>query len=228
MSKDLVIFKAVANETDKQILLKKLVQQKGTLFLKNKKDRSFIFQVIEVSDSLHLRCSHQHFNPMDFQSSEYFSATFTLGHDKYLFDTHPLVHDSGVTLSVKDLFHLQRRHNFRYTLPDGNQAPLTVLSVNHLNSEYQGWVLDINAVGCAVKLENNAAELHQHDHLQVEVRFASRPPLRLNAVVKNLRLHDETDLVLGLEFENIMSSQEDQIVEAINDLQRQLYFRKVG
>jgi len=228
MSKDVIVFKAVPQDAVKYDLLKKLVQQKGSLLLKNKRDRSFVFNVTEVSESLHLTCSHVNFNPMEFQSSDYFSASFSLGAEKYLFETHPLVNDQGLTLNVTDLFHLQRRKDFRYAIPGAYQATISIQSVNHLNSDYSGTVTDLNTVGCAVRMNQDNFELNMHDHLQIEVKLGSREALKLNAVVKNVRVANEADLVLGLEFENIVSAQEDQIIEAINDLQRELYFRNVG
>lgn len=157
-----------------------------------------------------------------------YSASFHVGSEKYLFETSAKISNSLITLTVLNLFHLQKRKNFRYTLPEGYPATLLITKLNQEECQYACRLLDLSTEGCAVLLEQEVHSLQLNDLLQAEIHLGARNAIVIQGALKNLRPTRGTDLVLGVEFNHLASTSEGAIIHAITDLQRELYFLKVG
>lgn len=228
MSEALIIFKAIGSEQEKQMLLQKLLSSQERITLKDKFERVITMRVLSVNSQGHLKCHPPEETAMNFQDNSVFMANFQIGGEKYLFETKPVVHESYISLSVTHLYHLQRRRNFRYTLPQNYSATFVINYLNQTICSHQCRLMDLSTEGCAVEIHQEETELKLEDLVQAEIFLGDREPILVQGVIKNIRGRGVSHLVLGVEFNHLATPSEDKIIASLADLQRELYFRKAG
>lgn len=228
MSEALIIFKAINSDQDKQFLLQKLMSSQEKVTLKDKFERSITMKVLSVNSQGHLKCHPPEETQMNFGESAMFSASFTLGGEKYLFETKPWVNETFISLPVTHLYHLQRRRNFRYVLPQDYSAEFVINYLNQTICSHPCRLLDLSTEGCAVEISHEEANLKLEDLVQAEIFLGDRDPILVQGVIKNIRSRGVSHLVLGVEFNHLANPSEDKIINSLTDLQRELYFRKAG
>ncbi|MNJ96809.1 Flagellar brake protein YcgR [compost metagenome] len=224
----LVIFKAVNDSSEQQMLLQRFLSTDGVVHLKDKSDRNLNLKVVSINSSLHLKCHLPTDVEFNFNKSNRFMATFYIGYEKYMFETQPSISDNTISLPVTELFHLQRRRNFRYTMPRNYSAEFVISHLNQKACSHTTKLLDINPEGCAIEIPHDATNLHMDDLVQAEVFIGDREPITIQGMIKNIRPQGHSHLVLGIEFIHTALPSEDQIVATITDLQRELYFRRAA
>lgn len=222
----LVIFKAISDSSEQQLLLQRFLSTEAVIHLKDKYDRVLNLKAISINSNLHLKCHLPTDLPMNFYEKSVFSATFYIGYEKYLFETQPATSDNAVILPVMGLFHLQRRRNYRYTMPQNYSAQLAIQSLNQQPCSYTARVLDISTEGCAVEISHEAANLHLNDQVHAEIKLGSHKPVVIHGEIKNIRPQGVSHLILGVEFNHALRPSEFQIIEAITSLQRDVHFKK--
>ncbi len=227
MSDALVVFKAVAQDAEKQMLFQKLLAGDQPILLRDKFDRVIELKPLSINSNYQMKCRLPE-DGLYVEENVVYSASFVVGNEKYLFETSTRVNDSFISLSILNLFHLQKRRNFRYVLPEGYPAQLTVTFLNQEQCEVPCRMLDLSTEGCAVVIEHEVTSLQLNDLIHAEIKLGARHPILVQGFIKNLRPTYGTDLVLGIEFNHLASSSEGSIVHAITDLQRELYFLKAG
>ncbi|WP_413943128.1 PilZ domain-containing protein [Bdellovibrio sp. HCB-162] len=225
MSEALVIFKAINKESDKQTILQKVLANQETIYLRDKFDRSVALKPLSINSNMQLKCRPPE-ESMNTQEGDTFTATFNVGSERYLFETHPVVGENHVTLTVLNLFHLQRRRNYRYVLPTDYSAELVINYLNQVVCAYTCRLLDLSTEGCAVEISMAEANFKLDDLVQAEVFLGDREPILVQGMIKNIREKDDLHLVLGVEFNHMANASEGKIVASLTDLQREIYFRK--
>lgn len=232
MSKPLVIFKVIHDETQKQMLLQKVLSANETLFLRDKLDNNFPLKPIGVNSNSQLKCQFMDefitASNLKIQTGDTFTASFALNDEKYIFEARPVVQNNYITLTILNLFHLQRRRNFRYVLPTDYSAKFILNSLNEAACSLNGLLLDLSTEGCAVKIPQEETSLSLEDIVSAKIFLGDRNPISIQGTIKNIRVKDETSFVLGIEFNHVASTSEEKIVNCLTDLQREIYLRKAG
>lgn len=228
MSEALVVFKAVTKDSEKQVILQKILAQQELVSLRDKFDRTITLKPISINSNSQLKCHPPEENMMNTQEGDTFMASFTLGNEKYIFETHPVVNENYITLTVMHLFHLQKRRNYRYVLPENYSAEFVINYLNQTTCALNCRLLDLSTEGCAVEIHVADANLHLDDMVQAEVFIGDREPILVQGAIKNIREKSDTHLILGVEFNHMANASEGKIIESITDLQREVYFRKAG
>ncbi|WP_374000465.1 PilZ domain-containing protein [Bdellovibrio bacteriovorus] len=228
MSEALVIFKAIHDEAKKHELLQQLLNSQELISLRDKYDRTIVLKPMGTNDKLQIKCHPPETTAMNTQDSATFTAHFSLKGEKYLFETHPVVNEHNITLTVLNLFHLQRRKNYRYVIPADYSAEFVVTYLNQVVCSHTCRLLDLSTEGCAVEIAQTAASLHLEDMVQAEIFLGDREPILVQGLIKNIRIKDDDFLTLGVEFNHLANASEDRIVSSLTDMQRELYLRKAG
>ncbi|KYG68090.1 hypothetical protein AZI87_02165 [Bdellovibrio bacteriovorus] len=226
MSEALIVFKAIGNDSDKQMLLQKALAKKETLYLRDKFDRAIALKPVSINSNNQIKCHHPEDTTMNTNEKDTFTASFSIGGEKYLFETHPVVSEHYVTLTVLNLFHLQRRRNYRYVMPENYSAEFVINYLNQSICSHPCRLIDLSTEGCAVEIMQESANLHLEDLVEAEIFLGDREPIMVQGVIKNIRVKDDTQLVLGVEFNHLANSSEEKIVTSLTDLQREIFFRR--
>lgn len=228
MSEALVIFNAIHDELKKQMLLQKILSTNETILLKDKSENSIELKPISINSNANLKCNTPENTNMNVQEGQVYTVSFHLSGEKYIFETRPTLGTNHVTLTVLNLFHLQKRRHYRYILPKDYSASLIVKQLNRNQCSHSCHLLDLSTEGCAVTIPQEEANLNVEDIISAEIVFAERNPIPVQGVIKNIRIKDESFFVLGVEFDHIAHSSEEKIINCITDLQRDIYFRKAS
>lgn len=228
MSEALVIFKAIPQDVEKQLLLQKLLAKNETIYLRDKFDRQIPLSPVSINSNFQIKCTSPEKGSMNVQENSTFTASFSLQGERYIFDTQPVVGSSYVTLPVLNLFHLQRRRNYRYVLPQDYSAEFVINYLNQTICAHTCRLLDLSTEGCAVEISQENANLNLEDLVQAEIFLGDRNPIIVQGVIKNIRAKDDAWLVLGVEFNHLANASEESIINSLTDLQRDIYLRKAG
>jgi len=227
MSEALVVFKAIHKDAEKQTLLQRLLASQQLISLRDKFERSITLKPLSINSNMQIKCRPPE-EFMNTQDGDAFTASFQLGNDRYMFETHPVVGENFVTLTVLNLFHLQKRRNYRYVLPQDYSAEFVINYLNQIACAHTCRLLDLSTEGCAVEISMADANLRLEDILQAEIFLGDREPILVQGVIKNIREKDELNLILGVEFNHMANASESKIVHSLTELQRDIYFRKAG
>lgn len=225
MSEALTIFKAVNDESMIEKLLQKAAQSKESIVLKDKFDRSITLKTVSTQERT-LHCEWTEETPMNLQGTEKFLGSFILGSDKYIFETRPVLKDGQVILNFINLFHLQKRRNYRYVIPENYDAAFDINFVNETATQLHCKLLDLSTEGCAIEISQEQMSVNLEDQVEAYVILGHRPPILAQGFVKNIRLKGDFHMVLGIKFNHMARASEEKIISSITDLQRELYFLK--
>ncbi|WP_413577622.1 PilZ domain-containing protein [Bdellovibrio sp. HCB290] len=220
------IFKTVNNQVHKRFLLETLVAIEGEILLKGDEDESEHVSAVSINDQNQIQCVMTDGSKFKFGLKSVLTCYFRVNNEKYMFEATAVPFEGGLNLSVTDLFHLQRRKNFRYTLPSGFQADCLIATLNLQQSNTTCRLIDVSTEGCAVLLTAEMPTLRLDDRVEAVMFLQDREPIPVQGFVKNLRVHGD-DMVIGLEFNHLANSSEFAIISAIVEMQRSA-FRKAA
>lgn len=226
MSEALIVFKAINSDADKNNLLQRLMNSGELLILRDKFDRTITLKPMGLNDKLDLKCHPPEAAIMSTESSTTFTASFTINDERYLFETVPAVSPHSVTLTVLNLFHLQRRRYYRYTIPTDYSGELVITQLNRTACSHRCRLLDLSTEGCAVEIHQAEAGLSLEDVVEAEILLGNREPIAIQGHIKNIRVKEGEYLTLGVKFNHLANGTEGKIVTSLTDLQREIHFRK--
>lgn len=225
MSDSLVIFKVVSESSEQQFLLQKLLASDSVIHLKLGLEESLHLKAQSLNSNMQLKCHRPEGSAFDFPKQV--TATFYVGYEKYLFETQPLVQGDVIVLPVAGLFHLQRRKNFRYTIPSAYFSELSFHKFDGKDCRIQAHIIDLSTEGCAADCAASAFKFVEGQKFEGEIRLGHAKPIPVRGFIKNIR-PDGQDLVLGIEFHHFKVDSETAIENAITDLQRDLFLRRAA
>lgn len=228
MSEALIVFKAVNEDFEKEQILQKIVQNKDSIYLQDSEGRPLVLKPKSVEADLHLYCHPLEQLTRVKVGASRLTANVNAGGESYIFDTLPVVETDQIKLPVFNLFHLQKRKNFRYTLPEGYGAEFVFNTLNNTENSLHCRLLDLSTDGCAIEIPLEQADLKLQDKLEGAIFLGQRNPIVVQGFIKNIRAKGDSHLVLGVEFNHLPNSSEGLIVASLADLQREVYFRRAA
>jgi hypothetical protein len=226
MSEALIIFKAISSVKDQEVLLRRFLMTSGKLTLKYWDNSEIVVQPDHVLSPTELQTKPITGNA--FAYSKRCSTSFVLNNEKYLLEIEPSFEEGRGVLTVKNFFHLQRRKNFRYLMPEDYSAQLSFSRLNGELCSIHCRLNDLSTEGCAVTLDLSESSVQMGDLFIGEVFLGHRDPISVHGRIKNLRQAGSTHLVLGIEFDHLKMASESKIINYITDLQREIYLRAAG
>lgn len=226
MSESLVVFKTL-KESEKQGTLQKLLAVQELISLRDKSDQIVTLKPLglNLSAGVKLKCSLE---SSSFPPGAVFIASFILGNEKYMFEAQPVDLDGHVMLTIDTLFHLQKRRNYRYVLPEKYTAKFVIGSRNRMTYLLPCKLLDVSPEGCAAEISLADASLKPEDVIEAKIYLGDNEAIPVQGVIKNIREKDHLHMVLGVQFNHIGNTSEGRIITAITELQREVYFRRVS
>jgi hypothetical protein len=145
----------------------------------------------------------------------------TLGAEKYLCSSPFHLRQDRVYMKTNvDLFHLQRREDFRLRLPMSYKAHLLIQNVNGKPVSEKRALIDLSGGGCKISNDRNLFPLVSNDLIAGELEFPDRPAVSVRGVIR----HAGEDK-LGIEFSGISAPAKNKIVALVMDLYRELFSR---
>lgn len=229
MGDALTVFKTINNESDKQVILQKLLSSQESLILRDKQDHTMTLKALSLNSNMQLKCRVvDQSETFPIVEGVVLTATFIVSGEKYIFKTKPSEKDGYITLNILYLFHLQKRSNFRYSLPRDYPAKLIIKGLNHAPSSYSCRMLDLSTEGCAVEISLAETNLNLSDVVDGEIFLGDRAPISIQGFIKNIREKDELHLIVGISFNHTAHNTEDKILNTISELRREFFNRRAA
>ncbi|GIL16810.1 MAG: hypothetical protein BroJett040_05610 [Oligoflexia bacterium] len=154
---------------------------------------------------------------------------FMVGAEKYLMQTSHSTKDDQIYLDVSsDLFHLQRRNDFRLKLPVGYKAQLQIHEHNQKPlKDVNVTVLDLSGGGCRIEVDTNDLALNLNDTLSCEIKLNKRTPISALAQIKHASPNPLNPQIYwyGLQFVQLSAPSKNKIIAAVMDVYRELFTR---
>ena len=157
-------------------------------------------------------------------------ASFNLGGDKYFFQAVAELEGSEIVFAtVFELFHLQRRQNYRVKIPDSYKSHFDVTTINGQKAKLTGILYDISSGGCRAGFKQDSSLIKIDDVLTASVCIGRREPIEVVAHVRHAKpdTQNKEIQVFGLEFKPLSPALENRMFGITMDLHREL-FSKMG
>lgn len=209
-------------------LFRDLATARGEVTCKGDSDEIYRLTVERATAKAELQCSVP-FGLNSPKQEKELLGNFFLGGERYFFKTPVKVDGDVVVLRMDaDLFHLQRRQNYRIKIPENYQATLLISSVNRLGVKLSGQISDLSSGGCRVILTASEPLLKPDDVLDAHVVVGKRDSLEIEGIVRHHKVEKGaaiTKQVFGVEFKTLSSLIEGRLFAITMDLHREFFSR---
>lgn len=222
-SSEITLLKQVTDPAFKQKIFLQLVNTHGIILLKDKFDRNLPLKVFSTEETTKLFCKGAVQMDLDFSYSETYTAHFMIDSEKYMFEAFPSFEDGHIAVSIKRIYHLQRRQTMRYKVPGDVSIKLTIGSRNEEPCLLDCTVSDLNTLGCSVFLSESA--LAVNDLIDATLIVNGETSLQLQGVIKNVRNHDNGQQIAGVEFHHLLYSGEEKLSSMISELHNKTHLK---
>lgn len=218
-------FTKISKPEDREKLLWDLSAARGEILCKGTTDHILKLKAYKLEkDKLHCLISGDSVRPTF--THENVIASFHLGGEKYFFQA-VAEYDRGEIFFVAafDLFHLQRRQNYRVKIPESYKAHLDIVTVNDQPMHLVGSLYDISSGGCRVVYQMDAPLIKMDDNLKAKVYVGKKAPIEVEAVVRHVKPDPtrKNGQVFGLEFKPLSPALEARMFGITMDLHRELF-----
>jgi hypothetical protein len=218
-------FTKISKSEDREKLIKDMVAAGVEILCKGQPDTIYRLKAAKFSNNK-LYCSLSPNSAKLAVTHEVLIASFMLGGDKYFFQS--VAQYEGIEIffiAEFDLFHLQRRQNYRVKIPESYKAIMNVTDVNDQTIKLTANLYDISSGGCRMVYQNDKVILKMDDVLKTRVTIGSKDPLEITAMVRHIALDplNKKASVLGLEFKPLSPALESRLFAITMDLHRELF-----
>lgn len=151
----------------------------------------------------------------------------TLGAEKYLCSTPYILRGKRIYLNTNtEVFHLQRREDFRLRLPVSYKATFELRTVNQKPRRARLQIIDISGGGCKVLVTPTPPAFNISDQVSGEIHLPDRPTISISGQIR----HEDDDQhaksqVVGIQFTNMPLPVRNRLAALVMDLYRQLFSR---
>ena len=224
---DSKIFSLISRQDEKIKLWQDLGQSKTELICKGKEDAVCNLVVTFYNRKTQcLECSFK--TSMHLKNREEYLGYFFLGGEKYYFQALAQVSQDKVVVPIpEELYHLQRRQNYRVHVPHNFSAFFNITQLNSLPQSISGTLADLSAQGCRAVYQSDIPGLKLGDSITASLVIEKRPPIEVLAKVRHVKRGDagKASLVLGFEFTPITPVLENRLFAITLEIHKQLFRR---
>ncbi|KHD89769.1 MAG: hemolysin [Bdellovibrio sp. ArHS] len=225
MDKD--IFTLVGREEEKLKLWKDLAQAKGELLCKGQEDSICKLRVIFFNTKTNcLECTVE--STTKLKSQEEYLGHFFLGGEKYYFQGFAQIHQDKVVVPIADeLYHLQRRQNYRVRIPEGYQAFYNIILVNEQPQKIIGQLADLSSQGCRVIYRMDAPLMKLGDKVTGHLVIGKRPPVEIQGLVRHIKVDEGNKVIqtFGIEFTPLATMIENKLFALTMEIHKEVFKR---
>lgn len=220
------IFKLVSKEEDKIRLWQDLADAKGEILCKGKDENLCNLKALFFNPKTKsLECRFNS-NTKLTAREDYLGYIF-IGGEKYYFQSTAQFQQEFVAIPLpKELYHLQRRQNYRVHIPTGYKGSF---EINNLRGEIVKTVcdlLDLSSQGCKLGCRASKEGLQVDDRISGHLLLGNRPPIELAGVVR----HVQTDTVknqqiFGVEWAPLSPIVENRLFALTMEIHKEVFKR---
>lgn len=210
--------------SEKEQILSSAVQAKAEILAKvTEQDHSFTL-IPDLSEKNQLRCKIKS-KPTSLPDEGQLIVQIFVGGEKYY--SHPKYQiklDSIYLDTTADLFHLQRREDFRLRFPQGYQAELEITSIKGAAFKARWPMMDISGGGCRAEIHPSGA-IQTNDSLEGRLIMPGRDPFAVKGVAKHVAAYQDRPSVswAGIQFTEYPGLSKNNLVAIVLDLYRELF-----
>jgi hypothetical protein len=222
-------FKKISKKEEREKLLHDLAVAHGEILCKGQSDFILKLRTFKLEKD-RLRCQILPESGRLQVTQENLIASFNLGGDKYFFQAVGHLEGGEIVFNAAfELFHLQRRQNYRVKIPESYKAHLDIVSINGQQAKMVGTLYDVSSGGCRAAYKKNSSLIKIDDVLEALIYIGRREPLQVTALVRHAKPdpQDKDTQIFGLEFKPLSPALENRMFGITMDLHREL-FSKIG
>lgn len=209
-------------------LFQDLAAVRGEIICKGDAEDVYRLNVEKALGKQELHCSVTFGMPSPVQEKEVL-GNFFLGGERYFFKTPVRMDKSFVVLRMDvDLFHLQRRQNYRIKIPESYQAQLMIQELAKLAVKIPTQMYDISSGGCRIAMNGDKPLVEMGDPIKGQVIIGKREPIEIDGVVRHVRSEKSgTNIkqIFGVEFKSLSTLTEGKLFSITMDLHREFFSR---
>ncbi|QLY24961.1 flagellar brake protein [Bdellovibrio sp. KM01] len=222
---DQEIFKKLSREDELVKLLIDLATAQGEVLCKGKTENLIKVKAVHWhSQSKHLECLLE--SPENLKTGEEFLGYFFLGGEKYYFEGTATVYGNRCQLPLpKEIFHLQRRQNYRVRIPAGFQAFFDITQINNSAVKIHAKLGDLSAQGCRLIEKETVATFKMGDILKGKLLIAKNSAIQLTAEVRHVKTEGGNQMV-GVEFQGLTPIQENNLFALTMEIHKEVFKRQ--
>jgi hypothetical protein len=228
VSQDSDIFSKVI-DSEKRRLFKDLATSRSAIVCKGESDQIYHFITERAGPGEVIACSVPLGMPLPTGEKDLL-CNFFIGGERYFIKSLPGIDKDLVVLRTdQDLFHLQRRQNYRIKIPE-NFSALFLIS-EHRNSpvKLSGYIYDLSSGGCRVELIASNPVLAVGDEVTGHICIDKKEPIELKGVIRHHKLEAfasrTSKQTFGLEYTSLTPLLEGKLFAITMDLHREFFSR---
>lgn len=225
MDKD--IFTLIGREEEKIKLWQDLAQAKAELLCKGQEDAVCKLRVSLYNPrSLSLECVFE--STTTLKPQEEYLGHFFIGGEKYYFQAVAQVHQGKVIVPLpQELYHLQRRQNYRVRIPDGYTAYYNIVQVNGGNQKIIGQLADLSSQGCRVIYRMDAPLMKVGDQVTGHLVIGKRAPMEIQGIVRHIKVDEGNKVIqtFGIEFTPLPPIMENKLFALTMEIHKEIFRR---
>lgn len=221
------IFTLIGRQDEKIKLWQDLAQAKGEILCKGKKDSICKLRIAFYNTKTQsLECEFKSTTQLKHQ--EEYMGYFFLGGEKYYFQALAHVHDGKVVVSLpKEIYHLQRRQNYRVRIPEQYPAFFHIIMVNNTPQKIAGALADLSSQGCRVVYRMECPLMKIGDAVTGLLVVEKRPPIEMQGFVRHIKLEEGNQITqtFGIEFTPLTPVVQNKLFAITLEIHKQLFRR---
>lgn len=151
---------------------------------------------------------------------------FFIGGEKYFLQTkYQILGDRLVLKTDTDLYHLQRREDYRIKIPAGYRALLEIVSISGKTQKHSIPLSDLSGGGCRIEFQQKNISLKVYDELKGHLFLPDRDPIQIIASVRHIKIDTAGKLpsACGLQFVSLTEQVKNRIIAVVMDLYREFF-----
>lgn len=224
---DKQIFKLITRTDEKIKLWMDLAQIKGEVLCKGKGNSVCKVRIVSYNSKTHsLEC---HFETrIKLTEKEEYLGHFFIGGEKYYFQSSAHIYLGKMMISLpEELYHLQRRQNYRVPIPDGYPASFNIIKVNNSPQKITGALGDLSSQGCKVVYRMETPMIKVGDSVAGLLSIDKRSSFELTGVVRHIKYEEGNKLIqtFGIEFTPLSPTLENKLFAITMEIHKQLFRR---
>lgn len=223
MDKD--IFSLVSRPEEKIKLWQDLAQAKAEIICKGHADSLCKVKAALYLSSLQiLECQFQG-SPLSPQ--EEYLGYFFIGGEKYYFKAKAALHEGKLRIGIPaELWHLQRRQNYRVKIPSGFAATYDIAEVNGAPQKIAGKLADLSSQGCRVVYQLKNPLMKVGDAVIGNLQIDNKTPFAVQGLVRHIKVDEGNQFIqtFGIEFTPLDAITENKLFAITMEIHKR-YFK---
>lgn len=221
------IFQKIASREEQKKIFDAVIKARSIFMCKSKRDE--VFQLIpqHLSKDQAVVCAFPSDEVQKIETPVGLLAQFSLGGEQYFFQGNLELKGTSLAIAISgDIYHLQRRQNYRVKIPSTKKA---AADVTHLDSQLhlKAVPIDLSAGGCRVMIPLPHREWQIDDVLKIDFHLGGHPAMKLTGKVRHLKSESSPSpsLAVGIQFLNLTAAEEKVLFSITMELYREFFNR---